>query len=126
VRLRASTGRWLSVHASALRNPRGGSGPIAVTIAAAKSAQIEPSIVEAYCLTAREQQITQAVAHGLSNQENAAELVLSAHTVRAHLKAVFGKVGVTSRGELVAKLFADHYGPALHAPGAAVEHVDRD
>ena len=122
VRLRASSGRWLSVHASALRTPRGGTAPIAVTIEPAKSAQIAPIIVEAYCLTAREQQITQAVARGLSNQEIAAELFLSAHTVRDHLKAVFAKVGVGSRGELVAKLFADHYGPALHGPTAAM-HV---
>jgi DNA-binding CsgD family transcriptional regulator len=123
VRLRAASGRWLSVHASALRNPLGGSAPIAVTIEPAKSAQIAPIIVEAYCLTAREQQITQAVARGLSNQEIAAELFLSAHTVRDHLKAVFAKVGVGSRGELVAKLFADHYGPALHEPGGNL-HVE--
>ncbi len=122
VRLRAASGRWLSVHASALRNPRGGPAPIAVTIEPAKSSQIAPIIVEAYCLTAREQQITQAVARGLSNQEIAAELFLSAHTVRDHLKAVFAQVGVGSRGELVAKLFADHYGPALHSPGGA-EHA---
>jgi len=60
------------------------------------------------------------VARGLSNQEIAAELFLSSHTVRDHLKAVFAKVGVGSRGELVAKLFADHYAPALHEPAAAV------
>jgi hypothetical protein len=41
------------------------------------------------------------------------ELHLSAHTVRDHVKAVFDKVGVSSRGELVAKLFAEHYAP-LH------------
>src|SRR4051812_48658391 len=117
------SGRWLSVHASALRNPTGGPAPVAVTIEPAKSAQIAPIIVEAYCLTAREQQITQAVARGLSNQEIAAELFLSSHTVRDHLKAVFAKVSVGSRGELVAKLFADHYSPALHEPGAAL-HVD--
>jgi hypothetical protein len=32
-------------------------------------------------------------------------------------------VGVGSRGELVAKLFADHYGPPLHEPAASV-HAD--
>ncbi len=121
VRLRASlTGRWLSVHGSALRSFGGGPAPIAVTIEPAKSSQIAPIIVEAYCLTPREQEITQAVARGLSNQEIAAELFLSSHTVRDHLKAVFAKVGVGSRGELVAKLFADHYAPALHEPAAAV------
>jgi hypothetical protein len=31
--------------------------------------------------------------------------------VRDHVKAIFGKVGVSSRGELVAKLFAEHYEP---------------
>ena len=122
VRLRALTGRWLSVHASTLRSPSGAPGFTAVTIEPAKSSQIAPIIVEAYCLTPREQEITQAVARGLSNQEIAAELFLSSHTVRDHLKAVFAKVGVGSRGELVAKLFADHYGPALHEPDAAV-HV---
>jgi DNA-binding CsgD family transcriptional regulator len=125
VRLRTPAGRWLAVHASCLRLPDGGPGPIALTIEPAKSAQIAPIIVEAYCLTAREQEITRAVARGLSNAEIAGELYLSAHTVRDHLKAIFGKVGVGSRGELVAKLFADHYGPALHAPDAPVLHIQR-
>jgi DNA-binding CsgD family transcriptional regulator len=120
VRLRTSAGRWLAVHGSALRTPSGAAGPIAITIEPAKSSQIAPIIVEAYCLPPREQEITQAVARGLSNQEIAAELFLSAYTVRDHLKAIFAKVAVGSRGELVAKLFADHYGPVLHAPGVAV------
>ena len=111
------------MHASCLRSPDGDPGPTALTIEPAKSAQIAPIIVEAYCLTAREQEITRAVARGLANQEIAAELFLSPHTVRDHLKAIFTKVGVGSRGELVAKLFAEHYEPALHRPGAAVEHA---
>lgn len=125
VRLRAASGRWLSVHASCLRGVNGRPGPTALTIEPAKSAQIAPIIVEAYCLTTREQEITRAVARGLSNPEIAAELFLSPHTVRDHLKAIFGKVGVGSRGELVAKLFAEHYGPALHRPDANVVHVER-
>jgi DNA-binding CsgD family transcriptional regulator len=122
-RLRSASGRWLAVHASYLHTPAGEPGPVAVVVEPAKSAQIAPIIIEAYRLTPREQQITQAVARGLSNPEIAANLHLSPHTVRDHLKTVFSKVGVGSRGELVAKLFAEHYRPALHTDGAPVTHV---
>ena len=123
-RLRAPSGRWMYVQASCLSSPGGGSGPIAVTIGPAKSSQIAPIIVEAYGLTPREREITQAVARGLANQEIAEALhlsVYSVYTVRDHLKAVFGKVGVTTRGELIAKLFADHYVPDVYRFG--VERV---
>ncbi|ONH24364.1 LuxR C-terminal-related transcriptional regulator [Pseudofrankia asymbiotica] len=123
-RLRASSGRWLSVHASCLRRPGGEPGPTALIIEPAKSSQIAPIIVEAYRLTVREQEITRAIARGLSNPEIAAELFLSPHTVRDHLKTIFAKVGVGSRGELIAKLFAEHYGPVIHAPGAPVAHSE--
>lgn len=122
-RIRSQSGRWLVVHASRLRGPDGRPGPTALTIEPAKSAQIAPIIVEAYSLTPREQEITRGVARGLSNHEIAAELFLSPHTVRDHLKAIFAKVAVSSRGELVAKLFAEHYGPALHDGDTAVDHV---
>lgn len=56
-----------------------------------------------------------ALARGLRTPEMAAELHLSPHTVRDYVKAVFDKVGVSSRGELVATLFAKHYSDALHA-----------
>jgi DNA-binding CsgD family transcriptional regulator len=121
-RLRTGTGRWLALHASCLRDAQGQSGLIAVVIEPANSAQIAPIIVEAYNLTPREQQVTQGVARGLSNTNIAAELFVSAHTVRDHLKAVFAKLGVASRGELVAKIFAEHYGPAIHNPSDDVVH----
>ncbi|MEO3825976.1 helix-turn-helix transcriptional regulator [Actinomadura sp. B10D3] len=56
-------------------------------------------------------EISQLVARGLTTSGIAAELVISPHTVRDHVKAVFAKAGVSSRGELVARLFAENYWP---------------
>jgi DNA-binding CsgD family transcriptional regulator len=108
VRLRTLSGTWLVAHAS----PLAGSGQVALVLEPAKASEIAPIVVEAYGLTAREVEVTRLVARGLSTDEIAAELFLSRHTVRDHLKAIFEKVSVSSRGELTSKLFAEHY----HAP----------
>ena len=110
-RVRTRRGTWLVCHASCLYDADGSLGSIAVVIEPAKAAEIAPIIIEAYDLTDREQQITGLIARGAGTAEIARELFLSAHTVRDHVKAILSKVGVTSRGELVAKLFADHYEP---------------
>ena len=108
VRLRTLNGTWLVAHAS----PLAGSGQVALMIEPAKASEIAPIVIEAYGLTAREVEVTRLIARGLSTDEIAAELFLSRHTVRDHLKAIFEKVGVSSRGELTSRLFAEHY----HAP----------
>ena len=79
-----------------------------MVIEPATATEIAPIIVQAYDLTDREQQITRLIARGAGTAEIADRLYLSAHTVRDHVKAIFAKVGVSSRGELVARLFADH------------------
>jgi DNA-binding CsgD family transcriptional regulator len=121
LRMQSRAGRWLVIHASCLRAVDGTVGTTAVVIEPAKSAEIAPIIVTAYGLTPREQEITKAVARGLATADVAAALHLSAHTVRDYLKVIFEKVGVSSRGELVAKLFAEHYGPELHRDYTHIE-----
>jgi DNA-binding CsgD family transcriptional regulator len=101
------TGRWLVVHASVLRGPGAGNAATSVVIEPAMLGEVAPILVEAFALTAREREIAYAVGRGLSNARIAEDLVLSQHTVRSHLKATFAKLGVSSRGELVAALFAD-------------------
>ncbi|GII94072.1 hypothetical protein Ssi02_43030 [Sinosporangium siamense] len=63
-------------------------------------------VAQAYGLTARELEVAHLVARGLPTGEIAAELFVSPHTVRDHLKAAFRKTDVSVRGELVARLFA--------------------
>jgi DNA-binding CsgD family transcriptional regulator len=114
LRLRDRRGRWIVLHASALAGPASPDGSVAVVIEAAKSAEIAPIVIDAYSLTPREREVLGAIARGGSTGEIAAELFLSPHTVRDHVKTVFEKVGVSSRGELVARLFGEHYSDRLH------------
>lgn len=111
VRIRTVDGRWLTCHASCLSGPAGQPGPVALVIEAAAATDRAVLIAEAYGLTPRELEITQLITRGLPTTEIAATLFISPHTVRDHLKAVFGKAEVSSRGELVARLFGEHYRP---------------
>ena len=119
LRLRSRSGRWLVVHASCLRQGDGRIGQTALVIEPARAGEIAPLIVTAYELSGREQEIVQLIARGVSTNDIASTLFLSPHTVRDHVKAIFEKVGVSSRGELVAKVFAEHYAQDLHHRVAA-------
>jgi len=48
-------------------------------------------------LTAREIEVLQLLAAGLSNKQIAARLALSPLTVQSHVRTIYGKLGVTSR-----------------------------
>jgi DNA-binding CsgD family transcriptional regulator len=120
-RVRTRHGTWLVCHASLLCDADAVLTGVAVVIEPATAAEVAPIIVQAYDLTEREQQITRLIARGAGTAEIADELFLSTHTVRDHVKAIFAKVGVSSRGELVAKLFAEFYEPA-HLEHAARTH----
>lgn len=112
IRMRARSGVWLLAHASVLG---GTDGHVALVIEPAKASEVAPLIIEAYGLTPRELEVTRLIARGMRTGEIAAQLFLSPHTVRDHVKAIFEKVGVSSRGELVATMFADHYHGTLDA-----------
>ena len=90
-------------------------GYIAVIMEVAQAVEIAPLIVQAYNLSRRESEITQSVVRGLSTAEIAAKLHISPTTVQDHCKAIFDKVGVHSRRELVGVIFAQQYQPRMKA-----------
>lgn len=111
-RLRTASGHWLVLHASRLSGPSA-PGQIAVIFEVARPAEVAPLIVEAYDLSKRESEILQGVVRGLSTTEIAEVFHISSNTVQDHLKAIFEKVGVRSRRELVGQLFAQQYQPRI-------------
>jgi DNA-binding CsgD family transcriptional regulator len=120
VRLRTRSGRWLVCHASTLRDADGAIEASALVIEPAQAAEVAPIVAEAHELSRREKEVAQLLAHGASTADIARELFISTHTVRDYVKAIFAKVGVSSRCELVAKLFAEHYAPLHMAPDNVV------
>jgi DNA-binding CsgD family transcriptional regulator len=110
-RVRSASGTWLIVRGSALEGD--GDARTAITIEPARAHDLAPLIAEAYGLTERERTVTQLVARGLTTDAIAGRLHISPWTVQDHLKSIFGKVGVSTRGELTARVFFEHYAPRL-------------
>ncbi len=101
--------------------PRAAAASVAVVLERVASEPATALRLETYGVTEREREIAALLARGLSNAEIADTLVLSPYTVQDHLKSLFEKTGVSSRQELVARVFFDDYLPrvAAHAPLAS-------
>jgi non-specific serine/threonine protein kinase len=53
-------------------------------------------------LTAREREVAELVAAGLTNPQIAAKLFLGARTVQTHLRSIMNKLGVNNRTQVAA------------------------
>lgn len=104
-RMRDAGGTWVVLQASRLIT---GDDPeqMVVTVEPATTHDLVSLLLAAYGATARERDVCLEVLSGRPTADIARHLFISPHTVHDHLKSLFGKVGVGSRGELVAKLLA--------------------
>ncbi|MGW4528671.1 helix-turn-helix transcriptional regulator [Amycolatopsis sp. NPDC004378] len=103
-RVRDAHGGWILLQASRLLGED--DDETAVTVGRASGAELLGVLLAAYGLTARERDVCREVLAGRSTSDISARLGISAHTVQDHLKSVFAKVDVRSRGELTAKLLS--------------------
>ncbi len=107
----APGGGWVMIHGSQVH----GQESIGIIIEGARPVTLSEVIAGAYGLTPREREVTALAAQGRSTKHIALALGISPFTVQDHLKAVFAKVGVQSRAELVATLYVQHYEPRREA-----------
>jgi DNA-binding CsgD family transcriptional regulator len=105
---RAVDGRLVMIEAAPLEGD--GDGKIAVTLRGAAPTETFDLLCRAYALTQRERDVVAALVAGLDTRAMTERLFISRHTVQDHLKAVFQKIGLHSRRELLATFNASDNG----------------
>ena len=107
--VRTRSGRWLTLHGCLVSGE--GRRQIAVIVESTGRPGVEPAIVEAYGLSARESEMVQCLLQGLSTKGIAAALRISPYTVQEHFVAISDKVGVRSRRQLIGEISHKLYAP---------------
>jgi DNA-binding CsgD family transcriptional regulator len=113
LRVRARSGRWLTLYGSLSEATPKRRAETVIIIEPTKPEELLPFSMSAYGLSPREEELVKLVVRGLSTSWISQTLFISEHTVQNHLRSVFEKVGVRSRGELVKRLFFDNLYPTL-------------
>jgi DNA-binding CsgD family transcriptional regulator len=106
VRVRATSGTWLALHASHLDGVE--EAAVAVVVEPCSPRATVPIRLAAFGLSRREAEVARLVLRGSSTRAISAALHISAHTVQDHLKHVFDKLGVRSRRDLVGLMLGEH------------------
>lgn len=59
-------------------------------------------------LSAREREVAEIAARGFTSRYVARKLCISDRTVETHLRSVYGKLGITTRDELIERFRGDY------------------
>ncbi len=111
-RVVTDTGRVLTLHAAHTLQSE---GAVAVIVEAARPAAVGAMLVDAYGVTPRQRDVLGLLLLGRSMTQVARALGISEHTANDHRKAIYERVGVSSRSELAAMLQSEQYDPHVHA-----------
>jgi DNA-binding NarL/FixJ family response regulator len=117
-RVRLIDGRWLLLQGGRMHGATDASAQVTVAIAPAPQPDLTSVLLRLHALSTREREVAELLLRGRRTNEIAAQLYISNHTLRDHVKAIFTKVGARSRAELTA-LVSDHISPES---AAATQH----
>jgi DNA-binding CsgD family transcriptional regulator len=101
-RVRLTDGRWAVLDAAPMIGTGAASEQVAVTLMPPSQLELASLLLRLHGLTRRERQVAELSMQGHTTDEIAARLYISRFTVQDHVKAIYAKLGVTSRLELVA------------------------
>ena len=107
LRVRARSGRWLTLQASQTEPTHTRPAGSVVIIAPAGPKEVLRLSAIGYGLSPREQEVVDLVVRGASTRRISQALYISENTVKDHLKNIFGKVGVRDRRTLIKHLYLD-------------------
>jgi len=107
--VRTLAGRWVVLHASWVHARA--ETTMAVTIQPAAPRELAPLILTAFGLTERERTIAGLICQGLTTRQIANHLQLTTDTVQDHVKSIYVRTDVHSRGQLVATILRREYLP---------------
>ena len=107
LRVRARSGRWLTLQASRTEPTHTRPAASMVVIAPAGPKEVLRLRAIGYGLSPREQEVVGLAVRGASTRQISKALYISEYTVKDHLKNIFGKVGVRDRRALVKQLYLD-------------------
>ncbi|WP_433512715.1 helix-turn-helix transcriptional regulator [Nonomuraea sp. CA-143628] len=92
---------WVALHAQPVDSLLG--CDVALTIEPATATVLLPAVAAWHGLTPREQDVVRCALNGLPTKQIARRLEVSPYTVNDHLTAIYRKIGVTARDELLAR-----------------------
>jgi DNA-binding CsgD family transcriptional regulator len=113
-RVRLTDGRWLLLQGGRMHGGANDSAHVTVSLMAAPRADLTSLLLRLHALSARQREVAELLTRGPRTDEIAAQLHISPHTLRDHVKAIFTKLGVQGRAELMA-LVSDNVSPSLSA-----------
>lgn len=105
-----SDGCVLSLHGAAMTSD---DYAVAVIVDRARPAEVRAMLVDAYALTPRQREVLGHLLLGRSASDVARILGISEHTANDHRKAIYQRMGVSTRSQLAALLQSEQYDPRV-------------